>query len=1386
MSAASTPPNHERYVDFDEYVEFQLDKTRKSIKSNDLLAAAAGAVALLLGLLLLFVMLDHWVIDGGFSVAARWCWFLLLIGVCGGWIAWKLVRPLLRRVNRLFAAKELEEASPALRSNLLNWVDLRDAGRAVHPSVMQTIEKRAATQLSKIDVAQAVDHRPLLTASYALLAILMLFCGYALFSPKKISTALWRVFPFARAVAVTRTEIREVVPGDATLLLRGRMDVSVVVAGEIPESVQFLYTTVDGRIQDEAVLLRPESAGTTRFRGLFAGENGTGVLQDFSYVIIAGDAHSPRYHVTVHQPPSAAVNQVSLRFPAYMKLEDAVSTGGNIDGWEGAEAVILAKSDKPTKSAVLQFLEDPQSPPTGEEIPVTVSDDTNLQATWKLDFRADGTFPKHYRIQCRNEAGEVDPSPVSYAITIRPDRPPEVALLYPERDLEAPANAVIPLLVQASDPDFELGYVNLHAEKGGQSILREPLSEGRQQQVTVKHNLELEPLHLKPGEEIEFWVEAFDNKQPRRNRKNTPRLKIRIEQPVSKQQAAEQLAEEQQQRDQRMADAKEEQERRDAAQSPEENRDAERKPAERDKQEQESAEQNSDKAEQSGDASSQKGGTDSSQPGDKEQRSRSSSQAGGNASGDSGGESASEQPAETPLSPDGEDDAEALQRLNDQLNPDRQQPPENSRGAEEQQETRPQPTPQSKGSEEGNDRSGGGGAGEQNKSKTEADREDSSPGDAPQPKPEGESGASEKGRDAKKSNPAESKNSASEPQQDGEPASQSTGRDETGKLQDKPQRPGNQGKSKDKNGADQKPGPADKDAADQGPEEAAGDDRQPMKTSDGPDQKGAAPDQPGKTSPQPAGKKSGSQDSAGENAGTSSDSHEDESSAAGGKPQNTPGKKNTPKNAGASKSDPAKSGKNNPEPGGDQSDGDSSATEEKGDTNSGDEKTNRPSSSSSDGERSKEGMKSRQKNSAGGESGKDQESAEKEAGGSKADRGANGSENRRPGKGSDSAEEPQPSPSRSSQRNPNAKKTEGKNDRDVENSDEPAPQGNQNRDGDPNAADEEMKGPGRKGGQRSEQPQGGEAGGSKQDKQGNSGSQTKGPGEKSNTPGKESAADEATDQPDAEQRPGKGSQAAKEGQAGSKPGGKQDGENGETPPGGKSGEPTDAQSGSESGKGSESSPSSAGKSGEGKSGEGKSGEGKSGDKPSDQAGGKAGSSGSKPGNAQGGNPTENDGAGGHGNGTAGGEAGETASTPDEANLEYNRQAAELVLQRVRDDLNNDRVDPKLLEELGWDADQLKRFTDRLAKELEKPAGELTPQDEARRRQFEEMLKHLDLKSSGAKRAGGNSPNREIDQSGVRRAPVPQDYKASWEAFTRSLSKSNRPAPKVPDAASKRR
>ena len=140
MSTTTGSANSARYVDFDEYVDLKLQKTRSTIKSTDLLVALAGVAAMFLGYLLAFVVFDQWVVPGGFGVGLRWMLLLTLLSATIAWLVCKVGMPYLRSVNRLYAAREIEKSDPSLKSNLLNLVDLRAAGREIDPTVMRALE----------------------------------------------------------------------------------------------------------------------------------------------------------------------------------------------------------------------------------------------------------------------------------------------------------------------------------------------------------------------------------------------------------------------------------------------------------------------------------------------------------------------------------------------------------------------------------------------------------------------------------------------------------------------------------------------------------------------------------------------------------------------------------------------------------------------------------------------------------------------------------------------------------------------------------------------------------------------------------------------------------------------------------------------------------------------------------------------------------------------------------------------------------------------------------------------------------------------------------------------------------------------------------------------
>ncbi|MFP6769270.1 MAG: hypothetical protein VB859_13940 [Planctomycetaceae bacterium] len=168
-----------------------------------------------------------------------------------------------------------------------------------------------------------------------------------------------------------------------------------------------------------------------------------------------------------------------------------------------------------------------------------ITDGTTLTGQWQLSFRGTDQedYPRFYRIVCKNDDGAIDLQPTLYSITIRPDKPPQVELLSPRQDLELPSNAVLPLLVRARDPDFQLRYLTLRVEKAGKQLLEHNRELFSGQQSTFgpsSIDFALKPLGLKPGDTISYWIEARDNKMPVGNRTNTaPKLNIRITDPVS-------------------------------------------------------------------------------------------------------------------------------------------------------------------------------------------------------------------------------------------------------------------------------------------------------------------------------------------------------------------------------------------------------------------------------------------------------------------------------------------------------------------------------------------------------------------------------------------------------------------------------------------------------------------------------------------------------------------------------------------------------------------------------------------------------------------------------------------------------------------------------------
>lgn len=338
------------YADCDEFIDYQMQVARRRIKWADLLTAVLLAGVLLSGYVLVFTVLDHWVISGGFSPFTRASMLVAVVAIAAGIIVRYVILPWRREIHPLYAAKMLDSANADRQGSLMSLVDLNSSGATASERIRKTLEKRAAVQLAEVNMEEAIDRRWLMNLGFLLFGLVLGTCLYAVFSPKAMN--LLRPLTLSNSSVATRTRILNVTPGHDTISAGEELEVIADIGGRTPEQVQLLFTTVDKTYVDEPMTMQPMEDGG-RFRVQLVGESNRGLRQNFSYRVVAGDASSEDYQVIVDQPPSANVTQLNYDFPDYMLLPNQQSQNGNIIVWEGTRVSLLAEANVPLSSALL-------------------------------------------------------------------------------------------------------------------------------------------------------------------------------------------------------------------------------------------------------------------------------------------------------------------------------------------------------------------------------------------------------------------------------------------------------------------------------------------------------------------------------------------------------------------------------------------------------------------------------------------------------------------------------------------------------------------------------------------------------------------------------------------------------------------------------------------------------------------------------------------------------------------------------------------------------------------------------------------------------------------------------------------------------------------------
>jgi hypothetical protein len=515
------------------FIEDRLQRTRRQVKLVDL---ATAAMTLALGVMLyLFaaVVLDQWIIPGGLGMLGRCVFLAGLLGGGGYYFVRHVLPPLVYRINPIFAADTIEHSWPTLKNSLINFLLVRNHRQETNAVVYHALEQRAAADLSAVKIETAVDRAHVIRLASVLTGMVLIFGAYLILSPKSPLVSTGRIlWPWADLAAPTRVTIGDVRPGNTIAFFGDAVPVTAEIAGlREGEHATLVYSTTDGRTVDQEVPLAPVGQGHRMQATLPPGN--LGLQQSLTYRLQAGDCHTPLYRIEARVAPAIVVESVDYHYPPYTGFHDRPVKGqGDLRAIEGTRVTIHASANHAIRQAEIDL--------NCAGLHSVRMDSDGQKATGQFTLQMsddDRGRPRYdsYRLLFTNSDGQTNRRPVRYRIEVQPDLPPDVKILVPrEEEAQVGEDGQLQITIHAEDPDFGLRRVALRMEHDKQPLAIAPLlqraASDRPHQGPWEDTFVFHPKqwHLKAGDNVTYWAEAEDNREPTANHVETGKRVIHI------------------------------------------------------------------------------------------------------------------------------------------------------------------------------------------------------------------------------------------------------------------------------------------------------------------------------------------------------------------------------------------------------------------------------------------------------------------------------------------------------------------------------------------------------------------------------------------------------------------------------------------------------------------------------------------------------------------------------------------------------------------------------------------------------------------------------------------------------------------------------------------
>ncbi len=471
------------------------------------------------------------------GMAADFAWVLPQGVRWAFWAAWvassfvtcvaTVIRPIARRSGVFDLAAVAERSHPEIGEPFTGAVSLLDESSRPHgsPALISAIVAQAAEQAGRIVPSRAIPWRRACTRLACGFVALGLLAAPIPIWPHSFGTLARRfLMPWVNLDRVG-PEILIVKPGDQVLPVGVDLPITASLRsrfGLSPSSGDaWLEWSFEGESASHRVAM-PRAPGET----LEQGQRSTTSARDFavtlptlarsiSYRVKSGGASSRQYQVTVLEPPSLTSIAARVEPPACTaKIPMSIARDpAQIEAFEGSRVTLDFSTTRPVRSIAVDWPTERDRPAGSGAVAASLASD-GTRGSVTLTAARSGPFT----IALSDAHGIASRPESPRHVVVRPDAPPEVAIVKYDGPQETSPDDVLNVAVAARD-DIAVASVELHyaIERGGSAApepgqVAAPLRGIGSRLARGEAALPFDKLGLRAGDALTYRIRVADNR----------------------------------------------------------------------------------------------------------------------------------------------------------------------------------------------------------------------------------------------------------------------------------------------------------------------------------------------------------------------------------------------------------------------------------------------------------------------------------------------------------------------------------------------------------------------------------------------------------------------------------------------------------------------------------------------------------------------------------------------------------------------------------------------------------------------------------------------------------------------------------------------------------